>query len=106
MVWYRRAAHEAAVVSNILEDWYEVAFSVENHEPVQLVKLFLVVNVHSVLCMQPDVLCFFFQAETSQEASAMQETRRMEEVIYFGLEMLTIVICLEIAFIFVCLIVF
>lgn len=41
----------------------------------------------------------FLQAETSQEVSAMQETRRMEEVIDSGLEMLTVVICLEIAFI-------
>lgn len=36
----------------------------------------------------------------------MQETRRLEEVIDSGLEILTIVICFEIAFIFVCLIVF
>jgi hypothetical protein len=48
----------------------------------------------------------FLQAETSQEASAMQETRRMEEVIDSGLEMLSVVICLEIAFIFVLFIVF
>jgi hypothetical protein len=77
----------------------------ENYEPVQLVKLFLTVNVRSVLCMQLNVFVFL-QTETSQEASAMQETRRMEEVIDSGLEMLTIVICLEIAFIFDCLIVF
>lgn len=46
------------------------------------------------------------QGETSQEVSAMQETRRLEEVNDSGLEMLTVVIILEIAFIFVCLIVF
>jgi hypothetical protein len=71
MMCYCRAAHKAAVVSNILEDGYEVALSVEtcshgqveNYEPVQLVKLSLVVNVHSVLCMQPDVLCFFRQRQ-------------------------------------------
>jgi hypothetical protein len=46
------------------------------------------------------------QAETSQEVSAMQETRRMEEVNDSGLEMLTFVIFFEIAFIFVCFIMF
>jgi hypothetical protein len=59
------------VVSNILKDSYEVALSVEtrnhgqgeNYEPVQLVKLFFVVSVHSVLCMQPDVLCFCRQRQ-------------------------------------------
>jgi len=67
MMYYQ----EAAVVSNILEDWYEVVLSVEtrshgqgeNYEPVQLVKLLLVVNVHSVVFMQPDVLCFFRQRQ-------------------------------------------
>ena len=59
------------MVSNILKDWYEVALSgetrnhgqSENCEPLQLVKLFLVVNVHSVLSMQPDVLCFYRQRQ-------------------------------------------
>ena len=61
----------------------------------------------SALCALYATRCFvFLQEETSQEMSAMQETRRLEEVNDSEMEIVTVVIFLEIAFILVCLILF
>jgi hypothetical protein len=63
----RRTVHEAAEGRNLLEGGCEVALSIESpsngqgesYEPIQLVKLSLVVSLLSVFCVQPDVLCVF-----------------------------------------------
>jgi hypothetical protein len=61
----------------------------------------------SALCALYATRCFvFLQEETSQEMSAMQETRRLEEVNDSEMEIVTVVIFLEIDFILVCLILF